>query len=95
MPPPYSLWPAFKRGDSVECEHGLQYIIKVKVTIDPLSSTDLHVVESVLHMMHISSAENNKENPCKQKLNHIRTFFVMSKSLKNYSNTPLKRNLNS
>lgn len=63
MPCPYSLWPTFKRGDSVECEHGIQYIIKVKVTVDPLPLTELYVVESVLHMMYIISPDNNKENP--------------------------------
>lgn len=60
---PYSLWPAFKRGDSVECEHGIQYIIKVKVIVDPLPLMELYVVQSVLHMMHIISPDINKENP--------------------------------
>lgn len=66
----YSLWPAFEGGDSVESEHGFQYVIKVKVIVDPLSPTDLYIVESVLHMMHITSPDNNKANHCQQKKNH-------------------------
>lgn len=76
MPHPYSLWPAFKRGDGVEREHGIQHIIKVKVTLDPLPLTELHVMESVLCMMHIISPDNNKDQ--ERQKNLIRTSFVTS-----------------
>lgn len=91
MPRPYSLWPAFKCGDSVESEHGIQHIIKVKVTVDPLPLTKFYVLKRILHMMHITSPDNNKDknNPCYQTNNHNRPLSVMSSSLKNYNNMHL------